>query len=168
MRTLLVHFVYCLLQSNNFQRRIVNTFVKKKNLNDLHHKVPTLIFLQPKTHVNVQKKHIKNAAKLEELRAQQALNFHINSWLLPSEATIDYNTMSAMFDCIKRIISAMGYEYDRSFLLSIVIYAERFVKTKGLITLSESLRTLVVSTVVTTKMWYDTGTTFKKQHFLIK
>ena len=100
---------------------------------------------------------MKNAKDLEELRTRQLVLDHLNNWLQSGQTRIDLLTLDMMVSCIKRIMQEMTYDFDRNLLLVTVIYAERYVKFYGQIRTTDCFQLLLLSSMVTAKMWFDTG-----------
>ena len=62
-----------------------------------------------------------------------------------------------MFAAISKVITQMGYDFDKSLMLSTIIYAGRFVQNRGLIPNEKTLELLLLSALMSTKFWMDTG-----------
>lgn len=108
------------------------------------------------------KKHVCNLKQLEKERRNAILHSVISSWIDSSSPPVSMRLLQDYFRCIKQLIKLMGYECKDNMYEVITIYAQRFVTcqlAKGgeKICTSQLFNLLLISAVLSVKMWQDYG-----------
>ncbi len=104
------------------------------------------------------KKHIENAKRLEKERRLQLIHEVVNQWLSSDSPAISRSVLKTFLTSIKDLIHMMGYRFTTNLLFPTIIYANKFVKLTELIPdLKALFHLLLVSALITVKMWEDCG-----------
>eukprot|EP01119_Soliformovum_irregulare_P004421 TRINITY_DN15414_c0_g1_i1.p1 TRINITY_DN15414_c0_g1~~TRINITY_DN15414_c0_g1_i1.p1 ORF type:complete len:196 (+),score=38.29 TRINITY_DN15414_c0_g1_i1:326-913(+) len=104
-----------------------------------------------------QKKHVRNAEILKKSKREDCIRFTVNGWIKAGQAKLDREMLKTYLDCIKNLIKLMGYRFTKTLLLPTIIYADKFVQSSGLLDSTQIFHLLLISSLVATKFWEDTG-----------
>jgi len=103
------------------------------------------------------KKHVLNAQALEKSKREENLYCRVLTWIMETGQTVAPHVITQYFSCIEQLVKLMGFEFTKNSLLSIVMYADRYILNAGRISTEQLFRLLLTSTIVSLKFWEDFG-----------